>query len=261
MESRSAADLEPPRYPIESVDNALRLLSMLTTVDRIRVKDAADQLGVASGTAHRLLSMLLYHGYVAQEPLTKAYVPGPMLLKVGLRATQRIDLRERARPFLERLHGEVDETIHLAVLHGTDVFYLDGIESTKLLRVVSRAGALHPAHCTSTGKALLAWLDDDRLATLYPDDKLPQVTRSSLRSRRQLLKELKATRERGYGTNVGELEDGIGSVAVAVRDGAASPIASIGVGAPMTRFAEVDFDMLAAKVSVVAAELEAALTE
>ena len=109
---------QEPRYPLESVGNALRLLSMFVSEESIRVKDAASVLGVATGTAHRLLAMLLYHGYVSQDPASKVYVPGPMLLSVGLRASSRFDLRSQARPHLEQLNADLNETVHLAVLRG-----------------------------------------------------------------------------------------------------------------------------------------------
>ena len=209
---------QEPRYPLESVGNALRLLSMFVSEESIRVKDAASVLGVATGTAHRLLAMLLYHGYVSQDPASKVYVPGPMLLSVGLRASSRFDLRSQARPHLEQLNADLNETVHLAVLRGRDVLYVDGIESTKALRVISRAGTIHPAHCTSAGKALLAQLHRPVLLDLYPQEELQQVTARSITSRTQLIMELESTAARGYAINFGELEDGIGSIAVAVTD-------------------------------------------
>lgn len=248
-----------PRYPIESVDNALRLLAMFTSEERIRVKEAAERLDVAMGTAHRLLAMLLYHGFVVQEPATKAYVPGPLLLKVGVVASQRADLRSRARPMLERLHTVVPETVHIAVLHDAEVFFLDGIESPKALRVVSRAGSSYPAHCTSVGKALLAGLDDSRVRELFPTEQLVQVTENSIQSRQQLLHELALVRARGYATNVGELEDDIASVAVPVRAPAGHVVAAIGIGAPVSRFRDVPPYGLVSHVSEAASELEADL--
>src|SRR5689334_5544354 len=97
---------EPPRYPIGSVDKALRLLSLFLTDDRIRVKDAAQMLGVATGTAHRLLAMLQYRGYVTQDVLTKVYTPGPMLVSIGVQAAQGHDIRSLARPRMEQLRDE-----------------------------------------------------------------------------------------------------------------------------------------------------------
>jgi IclR family acetate operon transcriptional repressor len=248
-----------PKYPIESVDNALRLLSMFVSEETVRVKDAADALGVATGTAHRLLAMLLYRGYVTQSPLTKAYEPGPMLLTVGLRASARLDLTSQARPYLERLSGELEETIHLAMLQGPSVLFIDGIESSKALKVASRSGSAFPAHCTSVGKAQLAALGRDRLFDLYPDEELVQVTPRSISSRTQLLVELESTEARGYAVNFGELEDGIGSVGVPVRNRSGAVVAAIGVGAPVSRLSDERLGQLASAARRAADELGADL--
>jgi DNA-binding IclR family transcriptional regulator len=250
-----------PRYPIESVDNALHLLSMFKTNDSIRVKDAAQALGVATGTAHRLLAMLAYRGYISQDPKSKLYKPGAMLLSIGIQAIKRSDLRVAARPYLRELHSELDETVQLATLEGQDVHYLDGIESSKVLRVATRAGTLQPAHATSVGKALLAQLSTDELTALYPEPRLHQPTVNSIRSRSKLLRELEATRERGYAVNLGELEDGIGSVAVAAlgRDGRA--VAAVGAGAPLSRIDEDRIKVIAETLLNVVGRLSVELSD
>jgi DNA-binding IclR family transcriptional regulator len=244
-----------PRYPIESVDNALRLLAMFVSTERIRVKDTAELLGVATGTAHRLLAMLVYRGFVSQDLASKAYVPGPMLLSVGLRASSRLELSAQARPYLERLHAEFDETLHLAVLHGDKVFFLDGVESTKALRVISRAGSIQPSHCTSVGKALLSAMPREKVLELFPNEQLLQVTARSIASRTQLLVELEATAARGYAINFGELEDGIGSVAAPIRDDHGRVIAALGIGAPVSRLSEGRLEMLAAAARTTAEQI------
>lgn len=242
-----------PRYPIESVDNALRLLSLFRDHERIRVKDAAEVLGVATGTAHRLLAMLVYRGYVAQDPMSRLYVPGAMLLSIGLEAARRSDLREMARPFLDELSERLGETIHLATLVGSQVLYVDGRESLRALRVVSRAGTLQPAHCTSVGKALLTELPRDGLLELYPDERLEQSTPQSVGLRSQLLLDLDGVRTRGYALNFGELEEGVGSVATTVHGPHGSCVAAIGVSAPLSRLDDLRIrrtaDILAEAVS------------
>ena len=252
---------DPPKYPIDSVDNALQLLTLFLHHDRIRVKDAAEQLGVAAGTAHRLLTMLQYRGYVSQDPVTKIYLPGSMLLSIGLQAANRMELRKVARPFLERLNGELDETIQLATLHHQDVFFVDAVESTKVLKVGSRAGTLRPAHCTSVGKALLAELSREQVIELYPDDRLPKATTASISRRGRLLRELDEVRARGYAVNLGELEDGIGSVAAPVRDRRGRAVAALGAGAPMSRLDDRRLRVLADAVVHAASELGAALSQ
>lgn len=250
---------DEPRYPIESVDKALQLLSAFVTHETIRVKDAAEMLGVATGTAHRLLTMLAYRGFVTRNSASRSYGPGPMLLSVGLRASSRLDLKSQARPYLEQLHAQFNETNHLAVLRGSEVLFLDGLESTKMLRVASRAGTIFPAHCTSVGKALLADLPRERLLAIYPDEDLPQVTARSISSRTQLFLELETSVARGYATDFGELEEGIGSVAVPVRDSSGRAVASLSVSAPLSRLGDGRLEQFAAAAQSVAAELSAEL--
>src|SRR5882757_5362440 len=82
-----------PTYPISSVDNALRLVKMLRSHKSIRVAQAGREIGVAPSTAHRLLQMLQYHGFVQQDPSSKAYVAGPALIDLGLAAIRGRDVR------------------------------------------------------------------------------------------------------------------------------------------------------------------------
>ncbi|MDP9260691.1 MAG: helix-turn-helix domain-containing protein, partial [Actinomycetota bacterium] len=89
-----------PVYPIASVGNALTLLTLLGERERVRVADAAAELGTARSTAHRLLAMLEYHGFAQQDPATRAYVSGPALIEAGLGALGNLDIRAFARPVL-----------------------------------------------------------------------------------------------------------------------------------------------------------------
>ena len=147
---------QPPAYPIASVDSALRLLKLFRDTPRVRLSEASEHLGVALSTAHRLMAMLAYHGFVRQEAGSRAYVAGPALVEIGLAAVRELDIRRHARPVLESLAASLGETVHLAVLEGGTVRYLDAVESPRTLRVASRTGSVLAANCTASGKALLA---------------------------------------------------------------------------------------------------------
>src|SRR5450432_2337348 len=99
-----------PQYPIESVDNALRLLLMFRDRGEIRLSEAREALGVAQSTAHRLMAMLAYHDFVRQDPGSRAYRAGPALIDVGLSVVRAMDIRAIARPHLEALMQQVGET-------------------------------------------------------------------------------------------------------------------------------------------------------
>lgn len=225
-----------PAYPISSVNNALLLLLLFRDQPRVRLTDACKYLGVAHSTAHRLLAMLAHHGFVQQEPVTRAYVAGPALVEVGLAVVGSLNVREQARPVMEELSTELGETVHLGVLEGSQVRYVDAVESDRVLRVVARTGTLVPAHCASLGKALLSHMTDEQVAQLYPTsaEPFPARTDRSITTQAALLKEIGEARTRGYAINSGETEDDVGSVAVAFRD-FAGRLASIAVAAPASR--------------------------
>ena len=234
-----AEEVGKPRYPIESVDNALRLLLALGDQQCLSVTEAARAIEVSASTAHRLLAMLQYRGFVQQDPATRGYVAGGALVDIGLAVVGDLDIRARARPFLEHLRDELDETVHLAVLRGNHVLFLDGLESHRPLRAGVITGQLLPAHAVTAGKALLAALPANRLRVLYPSTKISAGDGSPALLRRDLEAELELFREQGYATTrhalprEHELTE-LSAVAAVIREDQRAA-ASIVVTAPVTR--------------------------
>lgn len=246
-----------PGYPVESADNVLKLLLLLSERRQVRVTEAAAHLGVARSTAHRLLGVLSYREFAVQDA-HKAYRPGPAFERITLTATSTPDLRTALHPQLEWLYGEVGETSHLMVLEGNGVRFIDCVEATHVLRIGSRIGMLLPAHCTSGGKALLAELSAAELTALYPRDLVdspagPATTRATLR------RQLAVVRRRGYATNFEESERGIIAVGACVRDGTGRAVAALAVAVPSVRCARSAVPALAKSVLTAAAAAGAAL--
>ena len=224
----------PPQYPIESVDNALRLLWLVGERQSLRLTDAGQYLDVAPSTVHRLLAMLQYRGFVQQNAATRAYEAGPTLDRIAVSLLRRMDVRERARPVLEQLSAELRETVDLGRLEGGNVLFIHSIESPRAVRVGSRLGRSMPAHCTSTGKAMLAQLGAEQLMTLFPDQDLVQLAPKSIATRDDLFRALGTVRRRGYATSNGESEDGVSSVAIAL-DPPVNPPLAVTVSVPTNR--------------------------
>lgn len=219
-----------PSYSISSVDNALYLIQILAHDGHIGVSDAATELGVAKSTAHRLLGMLCYWGYAIQDG-DRVYRGGPTLRALHLSAPRQDDQRTRvARPFLERLQRECNETVHLVTLHNASAEFLTSLECNRALRIGSRAGAVMPAYQTSGGQALLAALPEPELARLFPDGS-PDGEKDWLEFRRGLA----AVRRRGYGINDGMTERGVVAIGACVRGRDGKPVLAVCVSAPALR--------------------------
>jgi DNA-binding IclR family transcriptional regulator len=219
-----------------SVDNALHLLQLIGERQALRVAEAAELLGVARSTAHRLLAALRRRGFVVQDRPNGAYRPGPALREIGLAAVTRIDIRRIARPVLEQLRDETRETVSLAVLEGATVRFVDGVESTRSVRVGNRTGVVRPAHTTAVGKAILAGLPDDELARIYPGGELPVAAGGAAAHDLGALRaELADVRTQGWALNWEESTDGMCAVGVALVDAAGQPLAALGIAVPTSR--------------------------
>lgn len=238
--TKPSSEGTPPQYPIESVDNALKLILLLGEESEIRLTDASTHLGVASSTAHRILAMLSWRGFVRQNPSTKMYGPGPALTTVAFSVLRRMDIPRIAQPVLDDLSTLLGETSHIGTLEGSRVRFLAVSEPAAAVRVASRIGTNLPAHCTSTGKALLATLSEEQLHRLYPNEALDQVTAHSVSTRNELERQLEKVRRDGYATNREESENGVASVAVAVPSSNGATLA-VNVSAPVHRLPTAKF--------------------
>ena len=219
-------------YPIESVDNALRLIRLLNERGEIGVTGAAQHLNVAPSTAHRLLTMLVHHGF-AKKNARRQYLPGWEGPVQGPKKTPLAHLREVVRPHLVTLSAALEETVHLVILRGTAAHFLDGVEHPAS-PVASRAGMTMPAHCTAGGKAILASLRPADLGALFPHG-LPVVYGPGPTELSVLRRQLAGVRRAGYSVSGEESERGIVGVAVSLRDSSGHVHGALAVGMPSSR--------------------------
>ncbi len=250
-----AAEPLVPQYPIESVDNALKLLLLLGEQPQIRLSEASRYLNVASSTAHRLLAMLAYRGFIRQDPDSKAYRPGPALTSVASAIFGRVDLQGAATPVMRRLSERLRESVHVGLLDGATVRFVAAVEGPTTVRVASRLGRTLPAHCTSTGKVMLAQLPEPDLRQLLPNEQLERITANSIGSRSQLYEELSLIRTRGYAVNCEESEDGVASIAVPIPARAPGRQLALNAAAPVHRLGKSKYQSIAAALTEAAKEI------
>jgi DNA-binding IclR family transcriptional regulator len=245
-------------YAIDSVSNALRTLLYLRDVDEVRVSELATHLGVAASTAHRLLATLRANDFVEQVPGRRAYRLTSLLSTFSGGPPDRETLARIGRPALVQLCRDTDETANLLVLEGADARFIDGVESTRTLRVAPRTGDLLPAHGTAGGKAMLAMLPAEQVRALL-GKRLRKMTTYTVLSRAAFEKDLAVVRSRGYATNVNESVLDVGGVGVPVMDRFDRCVAAITVSGPSSRLNEETAPSLLPYLQAAAARMAAHL--
>ncbi len=247
-----------PAYRISSVDYALQLAMLLWQAQEVRVSDAADYLGVARSTAHRLLAMLVFRGFARQLEGSRVYVPGPVLSDAGTRTMAKLEMQRRAEPFLRDLAETTGETTSLQVLAGREVEFVDTVESRKSIRVGSRTGLTLPAHTCAGGKTLLAQLDEDEILRLYPTESpLEQITPlPTAPTRKTLIRELREIRRNGRAIDI---RPSVVAAGVPVRGRDGQVVAAMAIAAPRARASKDTVNALLEELHQVATDFSAAL--
>jgi IclR family transcriptional regulator, acetate operon repressor len=231
-----------PAYGIDSVDHALHLATLLQQEGPLRVTDAAQRLGVARSTAHRLLAMLVYRDF-AEQDADRRYVAGPVLRRQP-QVEPVADLRRTALPHLQGLVERTGETANLQVVVGDQARFVATVECSQVLRVGDREGRNLPAHLASGGRAVLATRTDAEIAELYARTESPVVDLPAL------LRDLRRVRRQGFAVNDQATETGVTAIGRALRGADGTVTAGVSIAMPTARFRR---DRLAAWVQDLAA--------
>jgi DNA-binding IclR family transcriptional regulator len=222
---------------VKSARRALEILEQLTRDPRpVGFAELADALGYPRSSLHGLLSTLTDMGWVELDERTRTYSLGLRTWEAGRAYLGARDLVERARPYMERVRDELDETVQLAVLDGHEVVYVGRVDGSHRLVTSYSVGGRVSAHASAGGKALLSLLDPDEVAKRFAGTKLERYTPQTITSVRQLRTELAATRRRGYGVDAEEYTVGVRCVGVPVLDHEGEPVAALSVSVPTVRF-------------------------
>jgi IclR family acetate operon transcriptional repressor len=218
----------------KSLDRALNVL--LEIAERgargMTLSECAAVLGYSKATTHRILQTLTRREFLREDG--GAFTLGVTNLRLGIEFLESIDLRHEALPMLRALAESTGETAHLGRLSGTDVVYIEKVESSHAVRMYSRVGDTMPAYSTGIGKAVLAFLDDDALDRHLPARLAPRAV-NTITDPDALREELQRTRERGYSLDDVENEDGIRCTGAPVFDHTGRVQAGISVAGPASR--------------------------
>jgi IclR family acetate operon transcriptional repressor len=217
------------------VAKAIGILDILASKAEVGISlaELSSLIDMPKSSTHRYLATLQKLG-LADRKDGDRFCLGTKVIELAGSFLAKSDLRNESQAVLNDLAEKTGETIHLAVPSGTEVVYIAKVESKHALGMFSHIGARLPMHCTSLGKAILAFSHEDLLHAVLAQS-LRSRTPNSITSAKALKEELALIRSRGYAIDNEENEIGIRCVGAPIFDFTATPIAAISISVPRER--------------------------
>jgi DNA-binding IclR family transcriptional regulator len=250
---------------VRAVERALEILLCFTESETaLSMTEIAERVNIHKSTVHRLLATLEAKRFLQRDGATGLYRLGFRLVELASLVLQDLDLVRWTAPYLQRLAVSCGETVDLAALDDDHVVYLQVIESAQRLKIAASVGQRLPLYCTATGKAFLAYLPQAQVDRII-EGGLTRHTAKTLATRMDLLRDLAATRQRGFAVSEQEFEPEINAVAAPILDAVRRPVGAIAIVGPSfrmpwTRMESLGQEILAATEAITREVGQAALS-
>lgn len=216
----------------KALSRGLRVIGLLAAHPAgLPLTEIASQVDIPKGTCHRLLQTLVADGYALQDDGSAHYRLTFKMLWTVSELLDGLELTQLVRPTLDKLSQETSETVHLALLDGNTPVYVSKIDSPNAIRMYSRVGKRMYLHSTGLGKAILAYLPEERVDAIINADGLPAQTTNTITEVDALKEELACIRARGYALDEEENEDGIHCIAAPVFDQEGAVVGAVSIAA------------------------------
>jgi len=241
-------------FHIRSLEKGLKILELLADKQQLTVTEVSRALGLNRSGSHRFLATLKELGWVERGDDSR-YQLSFKVLRLGMKFVSRFEVRNVARPYMQRLSSLANETINLGYWDGKDIIHLDKIDTYEILRIDPGIGTRVPAYCTALGKSILASLPEDDLEKYLKSVKLKPFTPNTITTKKKLRRELEKVRQRGYAIDNEELALGLRCVGAAIFDFRGFPLYSMSVSAPTARLTAERIELIQKDIRRVCNEL------
>lgn len=205
---------------VQSVERAIIIIETLAEArQEMSLTEISNKVGWPKSTVHGLVSTLREYHYVDQSSITGKYRLGIHLFELGNIVSRSWDISSIAKPHMQRVSQVLGETVQLAVEDNGEVLYIDKIDSSRTLRIVSEIGVRLPMHCSGLGKVLLAYRSRSEVHKIIAGRGMTPMTLRTITTMDALEKELQKIRKNGYAMDDQEIMDGLRCIAVPIYDG------------------------------------------
>jgi DNA-binding IclR family transcriptional regulator len=221
---------------VQSLERALTILNKLSEYpDGIQIARLSEQVGLTKSTVHRLLATLSSMNYVVQDEETDKYKLGLQVLFLSRNLLNNNNIVATAKPYLEKLSAEVNETVHLCIEDLGEIIYIDKIESNQTIRMYSRIGSRAPMHSTGVGKILLSGKNQDEFNKIISKITFVKKTPNTITSKEEFILEIEKVKQQGYALDNAENEEVLRCIAAPIFDHKGKIVASFSVSGPTNR--------------------------
>lgn len=234
----------------------LDLLELLAGGERMSHADIAAALEIPKSSLTQLLRTLAARGYVDFEPASKRYCLGTAFARFSRQAGEMRDLADFVLPFLEDITRETEESCALNQLKGEESEVVATVNSGQRLLTAMRKGDVAPLYATSGGKMLLAHLPETMRNGYVAKVVLTPITAKTIRSRKELLRQIAAIRRDGFAYAFEEFTPGICGIAVPILSASGHPLGSLNVAMPTLRFNPRTRERVARALTKAAARIQ-----
>ena len=221
----------------------------------VRFTELLAQGDYPKATLYRLLQTLTNQGMLRHDPERNTYSIGMRLIRLAHGAWAQTSIAPVARPFIDALSSRLGQTVHLAQLDAGQVLYVDKRNAAAPISMFSDAGKVGPAYCTGVGKAMLAYLPEEELATALAAQAFQQHTPATLTTPDALREELARIREAGISFDREEHEPNIICVAAPILNTASEPLGAISVTTSTLRHSLDDLASIAPDLRETASQI------
>lgn len=226
---------------IKSLEKGLNIISLLSQHDSpLKLEELVKISGLRKTSCFRILQTLTRSGFALKDKDTGGYFIGPRIISIGLTALENRGIRELALPFMKEIRQKTGATVNLAIPNGSDVIFVERLQSAHIVEGNLRVGSRLSIHLSSMGKAILAHLPETEANSVLKQIRFERKTEKTLASIRALKKEMKEIRAAGFAVNNEELATGLFAIAVPLLNHTGVAVAGLNISFLLARHSQAE---------------------
>lgn len=240
---------------IRVIERAFDILEQLSEAfSPMTLGEICHATGLSKSTVHRILSTLIDRSYVLKTE-NGAYTIGYKIIEMASSHINTLELVTEAKPFLASLMRELGLTLHLGILDGPDVVYIEKLDDHHNAQFYTQVGRRSPAYCSSIGKCLLSGMSRDERDEVLDRCKFIRFTENTITDRRLFIQHLNNVRIKGWAMDNEEFELGHRCIGATVFDYKGSPVAAISASGSTAQITDTRIPKIVERVKETALKL------